>query len=313
MLLKTIIFSCAIFCIECEPTYVFNGENYTRESVLTIKGLPTNLAYNPNGDELLFTLIDLDTLQDDNVQTRMDQYILRNGEAVKIDNVNGQAAVVDERNNVVYIATDSGVERVERDERSQLREPEEPGHNAAVQAEEQGRRLRHILPGIRRQRRRPGAERVQQNRRHTPARFQEPVEYVGLAKNSAKALALDARSRIVLAANDGLYRLSPDNVIPSKLMDLEYTPSGIVFAGDDMGFQMHSMNSYKNKQLSDYGAATARRSRLGFEPEGKGSIPTVAELTDPFLTRVNGNRTPRASENTLSRRSRRYGIGDYSL
>lgn len=90
-------------------SYNYDELRFSKQSILTIKGLPTNLVINPNTKDLHFTLIDIDTLQDDNVQTKMDQYILRNGEPIKIDNVNGQAAAVDIKNNKVYIASDDGL------------------------------------------------------------------------------------------------------------------------------------------------------------------------------------------------------------
>nr|XP_034837711.1 uncharacterized protein LOC117993944 [Maniola hyperantus] len=59
--------------------------------------------------------------------------------------------------------------------------------------------------------------------------FQEAIEFVGIPKNSARAIAIDPHGRAILAANDGLYWLRPDSLIPRKLMDLDFVPSGIAF------------------------------------------------------------------------------------
>lgn len=87
----------------------FEGQYYTRSSILTTKGLPTNLVHNTNNNDLHYTLIDLESLHDTSVQTKMDQYVLRNGESIKVDNISGQTAAVDVKNNKVYIGTDAGL------------------------------------------------------------------------------------------------------------------------------------------------------------------------------------------------------------
>lgn len=61
--------------------------------------------------------------------------------------------------------------------------------------------------------------------------FQEPIEFVGIPKNSARALAIDDGDRVILASNDGLYWLKPDSIIPKKLMNLDFVPSGIAVSG----------------------------------------------------------------------------------
>lgn len=234
--------------------YQFEGTPYTRKSILTIKGLPTNLAYNPINNDLYFTLIDIDSLQNDEEQTKMDQYILRDGKPIKIDNVHGQAAAVDTNNGTVYIASDDGLNKlnstdhanffslkdhdivqvfkpmhknelyvvvfpenevyqlnIEKNEK--LKVPTVPcafiiavDHNDNVYYECDSKYVKVLLKD-----------------------FSEPIEYVGIAKNNARAMAIDSTGRVILAANDGLYYLRPDNIIPKKLMNLEFIPSAITF------------------------------------------------------------------------------------
>lgn len=240
-------------------SYTFNHQAYQRTSILTIKGLPTNLVYNPNTKDLLFTLIDLDSLQNDEEQTRMDQYILRHGEPIKIDNVNGQAAAVDVKNNKVYIGSDDGLNVLNRTNRANfvsLKDEDivqlfKPAHKDEVYAVIFPENEVFIVN-------------VQKNEKkkvdYVPCAFilavdkddnvyyecdskyvkvllkdfQEPIEFSGIAKNTARAITVDGRNRVVLAANDGLYHLKPDNLIPTKLMNLEFVPSGIAFNGDDV-------------------------------------------------------------------------------
>lgn len=240
-------------------SYTFDNQSYQRSSILTIKGLPTNLVYNPHTKDLLFTLIDLDSLQNDDEQTRMDQYILRNGEPIKIDNVNGQAAAVDVKNNRVYIASDDGLNILNRTNKANfisLKDEDivqlfKPANKDEVYAVMFPENEIYVIN-------------VQRNEKkkvdHVPCAFilavddddniyyecdskyvkvllkdfQEPIEFSGIAKNSARAITVDGRNRVVLAANDGLYHLKPDNLIPSKLMNLEFVPSGISFNGDDV-------------------------------------------------------------------------------
>lgn len=231
---------------------------YQRKSILTIKGLPTNLAINPKTEELFFTLIDLDTLQNDTVQTKMDQYVLRKSEPIKIDNVRGQAAAVDTKNDKVYIASDDGLNVLNETDKAnfmslkdedivQLFKPRNTDDLYAVfypdndvyvidVKENEKRKVDNV----------PCAYILAVDDEENMyfecdskyvkvllKGFQEPIEYVGIPKNSARAITVDDHNRVVLAANDGLYHLRPDNMIPKKLMDLDFMASGIVFNGPD--------------------------------------------------------------------------------
>ncbi|XP_013178479.1 PREDICTED: uncharacterized protein LOC106125723 [Papilio xuthus] len=249
LLILTLISS--VYADNC--SYIFDDIHYTRTSILTIKGLPTNLAYNPNNNDIYFTLIDLESLHDDNVQTKMDQYVLRNGEPILIDNVRGQAAAIDVKNNKVYIASDDGIgilnasnkvqfsnlkdedvvylyKAVNKDELYVVTYPNNEVFVVDVNNNEK-RRVEYI----------PCAfilsvdaddnifyECDSKYVKVLLKDFQEPIEFVGIAKNSARALAIDESNRVILAANDGLYWLKPDTVVPKKLMKLEFVPSGIV-------------------------------------------------------------------------------------
>ncbi|KPJ01194.1 hypothetical protein RR46_03065 [Papilio xuthus] len=249
LLILTLISS--VYADNC--SYIFDDIHYTRTSILTIKGLPTNLAYNPNNNDIYFTLIDLESLHDDNVQTKMDQYVLRNGEPILIDNVRGQAAAIDVKNNKVYIASDDGIgilnasnkvqfsnlkdedvvylyKAVNKDELYVVTYPNNEVFVVDVNNNEK-RRVEYV----------PCAfilsvdaddnifyECDSKYVKVLLKDFQEPIEFVGIAKNSARALAIDESNRVILAANDGLYWLKPDTVVPKKLMKLEFVPSGIV-------------------------------------------------------------------------------------
>lgn len=227
----------------------FDGMNYTKMAILTIRGLPTNLVYNPINKDLHFTLIDIESLQDDHVQTKMDQYILRENEPIKIDNINGQAAAIDMETQRVYIATDDGlyflnnsdqpqflsnkdedivhifktnktdelyaitfpdneVYIIDAQTKEKLRVEKVPcAYLLAVDNEENvfyecdSKYIKVLLKG-----------------------FQEPIEFVGIPKNSARAITIDSFNRVILAANDGLYLLKSSNIIPAKLMDLDFPP-----------------------------------------------------------------------------------------
>lgn len=239
-------------------SHYFEGQYYTRSSILTIKGLPTNLAYNSNNKDLLFTLIDLESLHNDGVQTKMDQYVLRNGESIKVDNINGQAAAVDAKNNKVYIGTETGlavmnesliantVSMVDED----IVQVFKPANKDVLYATLFPENEVYILDLIKNEKTKvesiPCAyflavddkENVyyECNSKYVKVMlkgFHEPIEYVGLAKNSGRAIAVDRYGRAILASNDGLYHLRADNMIPVKLMDLDVTPAGLAFDGDD--------------------------------------------------------------------------------
>lgn len=236
----------------------FEEQSYTRSAILAIKGLPTNLVFNPNNKELLFTLIDLDSLHNDDVQTKMDQYILRNGETVKVDNIKGQASAVDVVNNKVYIGTEMGLAVMNDTNKAnyvcmidedivQLFKPAKkhilyatlfPENEVFIIDLDKNEKTR--VESI------PCAyflavddkENVfyECNSKYVKVLlkgFHEPIEFVGLAKNSGRAIAIDSYGRAILASNDGLYHLRPDNMIPVKLMDIDITPSGLAFEGDD--------------------------------------------------------------------------------
>lgn len=234
--------------------YRFEGMPYTRRSILTIKGLPTNLAYNPSNNDLYFTLIDIESLQNDSEQTKMDQYILRDGKPIKIDNVHGQAAAVDTRNGTVFIASDDGVnilnstdhanfvslkdedivqvfKPLHKNELYVVIFPENEVYQLNVEKNEK-RKVEHV----------PCAfilavdehdniyyECDSKYVKVLLKDFSEPVEFVGIAKNRARAMAIDKIGRVMLATNDGIYHLRPDNIIPKKLMNLDFVPSAIAF------------------------------------------------------------------------------------
>ncbi|XP_072933828.1 uncharacterized protein [Epargyreus clarus] len=240
-------------------SYIYDGFRYTRTSILTIKGLPSNLAYNPKTKDLFFTLIDLDTLLNDNVQTRMDQYVLRNGEPRKIDNVNGQAAAYDVKNDRVYIASDTGLNVLDgSDEASFFSLKDEdivqlykPAHNDNLYAVFYPDNEVYVIDVNKNEKKKleyvpcafvlavDAEENVYYECDSKYVKmmlkdFQEPIEFVGIAKNAARAMTVDENNRVILAANDGLYWLRPDSLIPKKLMSLDFVPSGIVLNGDDL-------------------------------------------------------------------------------
>ncbi|XP_028036408.1 uncharacterized protein LOC114247605 [Bombyx mandarina] len=235
-------------------SFYFDGQPYSRTAILSIKGLPTNLVYNPANQDLLFTLIDLETLQDDNIQTKMDQYILREGNTIKIDNVRGQASAVDMKRNKVYIASDDGLNELNSTDKAnfvglkdddivQLYKPRHGDELYAVlfpenavyiiDIEKDEKRKVEYIPcafylGV------DDKDNIfyECDSKYVKVLlkgFQEPIEFVGIAKNSGKAIAVDGIGRVILAATDGLYHLRPDNVIPNKLMELDFYPSGIAF------------------------------------------------------------------------------------
>ncbi|XP_046974576.1 uncharacterized protein LOC124540856 [Vanessa cardui] len=240
-------------------SYSYEGTRYSKQSILTIKGLPTNLVINPNTKDLHFTLIDIDTLQDDNVQTKMDQYILRNGEPIKIDNVNGQAAAVDVKTNKVYIASDEGLTILNKTDKAnfvafkdeditQLFKPANSDMlyavlfpESSVYAIDLKKNEKTKIENV------PCAfmlavdadENVffECDSKYVKVLlkdFQDPIEFVGIPKNSARAITIDDNNRAILAANDGIYWLKSDSLIPKKLMNLDFIPSGIAFFGDNL-------------------------------------------------------------------------------
>lgn len=249
-----------ISAVASEPcSFLYDNQRYDRTAVLTIKGLPTNLAVNSNNKDIFFTLIDLDSLHNDEEQTKMDQYVLRNGMPIKIDNVRGQAAAVDNKNNKVYIASDDGLSVLNKTDKAHfvsLRNEDivmlfKPEHNDDLYAviypdnevyninlkKNEKKKIDNV----------PCAFIIavdaedniyyECNAKYVKVLlkdFQEPVEYVGIGRNSARAMTVDGNNRVILAANDGLYLLRPDSLIPKKLMNLDIIPSGISFDGDDL-------------------------------------------------------------------------------
>ncbi|XP_013184671.2 uncharacterized protein LOC106130383 [Amyelois transitella] len=247
--------------------YVFDNQSYSRTSILTIRGLPTNLVHNPHTGDILFTLIDLESLQNDDVQTKMEQYILKNGEPIKIDNINGQAAAVDIARNKIYIASDDGLNVLNKtnkatfvslkdedivhvfkpqntlDELYVVIYPENEVYTVNLKRNEK-RRVDHVPCAF--------ILAVDSNEnvfyecdskyvKVLLKGFQEPIEFVGIAKDSARAITVDGSDRVILAANDGLYHLRPDSLIPRKLMSLDFVPSGIAFHDEDIYLAANSM------------------------------------------------------------------------
>lgn len=249
-----------ITTVASEPcSFVFDNQRYERTAILTIKGLPTNLDINPNNKDIFFTLIDIDSLHNDDEQTKMDQYILRNGMPIKVDNVNGQAAAVDAKNNRVYIASDDGLSVLNKTDKAHflsLRNEDivmvfKPEHNDQLYAVLYPDNEVYSIDLKRNEKKKienvPCAYIIavdsedniyyECNAKYVKVLlkdFQEPIEYVGIGKNSARAMTVDGSNRVILAANDGLYLLRPDSLIPRKLMNLDFIPSGITFDGDDL-------------------------------------------------------------------------------
>lgn len=240
-------------------SYVYDELRYARTSILTIKGLPTNLVYNPNRKELHFTLIDLESLQSESMQTKMEQYLLRSGEPIKIDSVNGQAAAVDVKEDRVYIASDDGIgilnttDKVQfvslKDEDVvQLFKPFNTDDLYAViypdnevfvvnLGRNEKRKVEYVPCAFILAVDADGNIFYECDSKYVKVLlkdFREPIEFVGIAKSSARAFAVDDSNRVVLAANDGLYWLKPDSVIPRKLMNLEFVPSGVAFDGGNI-------------------------------------------------------------------------------
>ncbi|XP_052742898.1 uncharacterized protein LOC112056401 [Bicyclus anynana] len=249
----------AITSVYTENCSIFDGDKYAKRSVLTIKGLPTNLVINPVNKDLLFTLIDIESLQSDDVQTKMDQYVLRESEPIKIDNVNGQAAAIDAENNKVYIATDDGLSILNKtnkanfigfkgDDITQLFKP--PSNDklyAVLYPDSEVYEIDLVTNEKNRVENVPCAFILAVDEKDNVyyeceskyvkmllKGFQEPIEFVGIPKNSARAMAIDSNGRVVLAANDGLYWLKPSSMIPKKLMDLDFVPSGLAFHGNSI-------------------------------------------------------------------------------
>ncbi|PZC75826.1 uncharacterized protein LOC110378292 [Helicoverpa armigera] len=240
-------------------SHIYDGMAYERSAILTIKGLPTNLVYNPINNDLHFTLIDIDSLQNDNVQTKMEQYILRNNQPIKIDNVNGQAAAVDAKNKRVYIASDDGLNFLNASDKAQflsLKDEDivqlfKPRHSDDLYAVLFPENEVFVIDVEKNEKRKvenvPCAFILAVDDRSNIyyecdskyvkvmlKGFQEPIEFVGIPKNAARAVAVDYINRVILATNDGLYWLKSDNIIPTKLMDLDYVPSGIAFDEDNV-------------------------------------------------------------------------------
>ncbi|KAF9804471.1 hypothetical protein SFRURICE_010228 [Spodoptera frugiperda] len=240
-------------------SYIYNGSPYDRTAVLTIKGLPTNLVINPVNDDLHFTLIDLDSLQNDRVQTKMDQYVFSQGQPIKIDNVNGQAAAVDVKNKKTYIASDDGLYYLDEGNKAQFQSLKDDDIVQLFKPPSDDKLYAVLFPenevfviDIKKNEKKKVenvpcafilAVDAQENIYYECDSkyvkvilkgFQEPIEFVGIAKNSARAIAVDSYNRVVLATNDGLYWVRPDNIIPTKFMDLDFVPSGLAFDYDDI-------------------------------------------------------------------------------
>ncbi|XP_047509375.1 uncharacterized protein LOC125052523 [Pieris napi] len=256
-MLPLLIFLFVTSALANDCSHKFHRMNYTRSAILTIKGLPTNLAFNSHTNDLYFTLIDMETLQNDEIQTKMDQYILRNGEPIKIENVNGQAAAVDYENDRVYIASDDGLHVLNKTDRAnfiamkdedivQLFKPRHSDNIYAVffpnnevykfnLTSNEKERVENVpcayILAV------DGDDNIYYECDSKYVRvllkgFQESIEFMGIPKNSARAITTNDDSDVVLASNDGLYWLRPDNIIPKKMMDLDYIPAGIAFNGD---------------------------------------------------------------------------------
>ncbi|KAM3968536.1 uncharacterized protein ACR2FA_011392 [Aphomia sociella] len=246
--------------------YVFDNQSYTRTSILTIKGLPTNLVVNPHTDDLLFTLIDLESLQNDDIQTKMDQYILKDGEPIKIDNVNGQAAAVDIVNNKIYIASDDGLNVLNKTNKANfvsLKDEDivqiyKPANKDDLYAVIFPENMVYKVNLKRNEKKKidyvPCAYIIavdaddniyyECDSKYVKVllkNFQEPIEFVGISKNTARAITVDSMNRVILAANDGLYQLRSDSLIPKKLMELDFVPAGIAFNDDDLYLSTNSI------------------------------------------------------------------------
>lgn len=240
-------------------SYTFDGAPYSRSAVLSIKGLPTNLVYNPNTETLLFTLIDLKTLHNDDVQTKMDQYALKNGVPVKIDNVKGQASAIDVKNNKAYIATDEGLSVLNDNNTASFVSMKDedivqlfkPANKDVLYATLFPENELYMIDLVKNEKVKveyvPCAYFMavddkdnifyECNSKYVKVLlkgFQEPIEFVGISKNSGRAIAVDNYFRVILATNDGLYHLRPDNMIPLKVMELDIIPSGIAFDNDNV-------------------------------------------------------------------------------
>ncbi|XP_037294054.1 uncharacterized protein LOC119189161 [Manduca sexta] len=234
--------------------YTYDNLSYSRTAVLTIKGLPTNLIYNRDTKDLLFTLIDLESLQNDDVQTKMDQYVLRNENLIKIDNVKGQAAAVDYNTSKVYIASDEGLTVLNDSNKAEYVALK--GEDIVQLYKTQHNRDLYVVMFPDNDVYTVNMDTKEKKRvENVPCAyflavdamdnvfyecdskyvkvllkdFQEPIEYVGIGKNSARAIAVDAQNNVILATNDGLYYLNPYNIIPKKLMNLDFVPSGLAF------------------------------------------------------------------------------------
>lgn len=249
-----------ISTVTSEPcSFLYDGQRYDRTAILTIKGLPTNLAINPNNKDIFFTLIDLDSLHNDDEQTKMDQYFLRNGMPMKIDNVHGQAAAVDAKNNKVYIASDDGLNVLNKTDKAHflsLKDEDivmlyKPEHNDELYAviypdnevytinlkKNEKKKIDNIPCAFILAVDANDNIYYECNAKYVKVLlkdFQEPIEFAGIGRNTARAMTVDGNNRVVLASNDGLYHLKPDSMIPRKLMNLDFIPSGITFDGDDM-------------------------------------------------------------------------------
>ncbi|XP_041985970.1 uncharacterized protein LOC121738150 [Aricia agestis] len=265
MLLLLVIIT-AVYAENC--SYIFDKANYHKHEILKADGLPTNLVYNPNTKDLHFTLIDIETLQNDNVQTKMDQYVLSEGVAIKIDEINGQAAAVDVKNDKVYIASDKGLYTLEGNETKLIGLNDEdivqvfkPANSdeiytvlfpdSEVYAVDlktfDRRRIENIPCAFIVIVDEDGNIFYECDSKYVKMLlrgFQEAIEFVGIPKNSARALALDDKNRVILAANDGVYWLKADSIIPKKLMDLDFVPSGIA-VGDNKIFLSTSGHIYE--------------------------------------------------------------------
>lgn len=258
---KKMLYICLLFLIgyaSCQLNslcpYTVRGSYFKRSTILTTIGLPTNLIFDEKTKTLLFTLIDIESLEDDEVQTKMDQYILKDNKLTKIDEVRGQSAsiAIDHIDEKIYLGTDKGLYF--------LNETMEPNYLALKE---------HDIVQIYKQ---PYSKYIyavfypendvykidienyeREKVKNIPSAFilvvdksdniyfecdskyikvllkgfQEPIEYVGIPKGSVRALT-NFNDIIFMAANDGIYELTPRSVIPEKVLDLDFVPSGLV-------------------------------------------------------------------------------------
>ncbi|KAI5643478.1 hypothetical protein NE865_04462 [Phthorimaea operculella] len=188
----------------------------------------------------------------------MDQYVLRNGTPIKFSDVNGHAAAVDGKTGKVYIASDDGIRILNGTNTTSF---------FSLKDEDIGQVFKPAHENVLYIVKFPGNEvyifDLDKNEKtkvdHVPCAyilavdskeniyyqcdssvevllkdFSEPIEFAGFGDNVWRALAVDSADRVILATNDGLYHLSPDYMIPKKVMNFDFRPSGITFNGTDI-------------------------------------------------------------------------------